>query len=156
MVKCEACGKKINTNINNNYNALDGVFTHKKCPPSNNDKLSPEDVKAKRELTDEIQRFQMEQSNGIDLTTSQWGTVSRKIKELKDDGYSYQDQLFAFKWYFDKAKGNVFKGYGIIGFIIAVALVEKHKQEEISKVVNDESAMRLSMERKRKAMLGEI
>ena len=154
MVKCEACGKKINTTINNNYNALDGVFTHKKCPANSGVKLSVEDMKTKRELTDAIQWINRKQ-NGSDLTTPQWGLINRKIKELKEDGYSYEDQLYAFKWYFDKSE-NVFKGYGIIGFIIANVMKEKHKQEEISKVVNDEQAMRLSMERKRKAMLGEI
>lgn len=150
---CQVCGKGINTSKSNCI-CKDGVFTHKKCPPaSNKPVLSDDNKKDYRDLTDAIDWLTQKQL-GHKLAPGNWALITKQIKKLSEAGYSYQDQIYAFKWYFDEKKGNEYKGFGIVSYIIEESLAERAKQEEVEKIKesaqgNDEKIKEF-MERKRK------
>ena len=74
--------------------------------------------------------------------------ITAQIKKLVDDGYDYEQQLRAFKWYFDK--GNQYMGYGIVAFIIEDAL----NDDIVEKVsVDNAKLLREKMEQRRKERL---
>lgn len=144
-VKCEICGGNVDT-LKGNYIFANGMHQHKSCPRTEA-KLSDEEIKDKRDLTDAIQWVTRKQN--IFLSKQQWGMINSQIKMLKEQGYSYKEQLTAFKWYFDLSKNNEYQGYGIVGYIIEQALNESKKQDEIKAVTNKEDEMRRIMEQKR-------
>jgi hypothetical protein len=127
-VRCEVCGKLVDTQ-KNNYVFANGCHQHRKCP-SQPQKLSEQDKIDRRNLTLAIESVVVKQLKVKKLTDAQWGKIQHQIKKLKDEGYSYQDQLYAFEWYF--SKNNNYMGYGIISYIIEEALADREKQEKMA------------------------
>lgn len=152
VVKCEVCGQGARTTAKN-YVFINGIHQHKKCPAKADNKLTSEEIKDKKDLTDAID-WTIRKQGKAKLSPAQWSMVTSQIKKLKEQGYTYQDQLYAFKWYFDESKGNEYKGYGIVSYIIEEALQEKNEKAEINNVSNDEEALKKYMEQKRKERLG--
>lgn len=152
VAKCQICGRNVVTTANN-YRFINGIHQHVKCPQTS--ELTEEEKKDRKDLLDAINWLVRHQGKPK-LSPAQWRKITSQIKRLCDDGYSYKDQLYAFKWYFDDSKKNEFKGYGIIEYIIEEALAEREENEQSKKVVNDMEAVRRYMEQKRRERLGLI
>lgn len=92
--------------------------------------LTPEDRVELRALTDYISEYTTRV--GKALTQSGWGLVMRRIKEIKENGYGYADQLLAFRYWVEVKKCE-YKGYGIVAYIIEEALAYWRQQEDVEK-----------------------
>lgn len=151
-VKCGICDRYVDT-TKGNYIFANGMHQHRKCPIDGR-KLSDKEVKDKTELTDAIKWLTEKQ--GVHLSPAQWKKINAQIKRLKDEGYNYKDQLYAFKWYFDPDKNNEYKGYGIVAYIIEEALHEREAeiaQSVFGEQIGSEEEMKKIMEKKRKERL---
>lgn len=153
--ECASCGGRVDM-ARKNYIFANGMHQHKKCPtPKTEKKLTSEEALQRRELTDTINKFTKEQ--GRELTRAEWSRVVNQIKQLKNQGFSYRDQLKVFNWHFHPSKNNEYKGYGIMLYVINRCLqeIEEHEKEkkisEISKGAKDE--INRIMEERRKARL---
>lgn len=149
IVKCSICGKGVRT-TGGNYVFANGLHQHKKNCIHN--ELKPDDSKDRRELTDCI-AWLVEHQGKAKLSPAKWSQVTNQIKLLCEQGYSYKDQLYAFKWYFDDSKKNEYIGYGIVAYIIEEALKARENEKLIKSAQIDMKALNEYMERKRKERL---
>ena len=91
---CPICGKKV-LRTGSNWAVNDGVLIHKKCPKVTST-LSKEESRDRKMLLDEIANLLAFKPRGYVADTGlNWMKVNRQIKQLKDKGYSYADQLYA-------------------------------------------------------------
>lgn len=146
--KCAVCGKNLDTSRNNSE-FVNGVWVHKKCPKTN--VLSEEEKKKYRQLTDEIKN--VTDSQNKPLSPAQWRMITSQIQRLKEEGFDYEKQLIAFRHYFI-TKGNEYKGYGIMEWVINQCLLEI-ETENVANMEKDELKDKLKeyMEQKRKERL---
>lgn len=122
-VQCGICGGMVNATAKN-YVFANGIHQHRKCP-SKKDILSDEEKKDYRELTDAI-NWAFVKKNLSDKNGLNWPLITKQIKAMKDEGYSYKDQLYALKYVVERDGG--YWGYGRIPKFIAAA--KEHKQRE--------------------------
>jgi hypothetical protein len=109
---CPRCGKRIVSRNGEYVNAalVDGEVIHKKCPKP---KMSKEDAKAYVALRDQIAHYVCVSAKGYITQQGQsWKSVAKMIKEMKDQGYSYEDQLYALDKTVELQNG--FYGYGSV------------------------------------------
>lgn len=142
--KCAVCGKNLDTSRNNSE-FVNGVWVHKKCPKTN--VLSEEEKKKYRQLTDEIKN--VTDSQNKPLSPAQWRMITSQIQRLKEEGFDYEKQLIAFRHYFI-TKGNEYKGYGIMEWVINQCLLEI-ETENVANIEKDK--LKEYMEQKRKERL---
>ncbi|WP_336786908.1 hypothetical protein [Paenibacillus sp. MMO-177] len=126
LVKCGVCGSNVNT-ATKNYVFANEIHQHKKCPKA--PVLSEQETKDRKELTDAIQWASINRNlNEVGKDGVNWGLVSKQIKSLSDQGYSFADQLYGFKWLVDRDNG--FWGYGRLEKFIAKAMEQKKREED--------------------------
>lgn len=131
MKICPLCGKRIIQRNGEWANAclVDGVLTHKKCPIPKK-KLPPEESKALKALRERITYQVTYHAKGyVKESGMNWMRVNRLIKELKNKGYSYDDQLIALDETV-KIQGG-FYGYGAVRNNIDKIIYRKRKKEEV-------------------------
>lgn len=128
---CPKCKRKIViSQRSQNYILVGGYYEHKKCPnpPTESELSEKEDLKALRKRI----------SYHISVNPSEAGRkfsftyISKMIKELKDDGYSYKDQLYALDETV-KMYDNKFWGYGAVKNNIYGIMAKKEKAEKLRK-----------------------
>lgn len=119
-VVCALCGKKVDT-TKDNYVFANDIHQHKHCPKSS--ATTEEDKNDLKILKEAIQWACVR----YDKPTN-WVLISTQIKELKDMGYSYADQLYALKYLVD-VDGEFF-GYGRLKKFIAHAMEHRKKEED--------------------------
>lgn len=119
-VKCQLCEKFVNTTANN-YVFANGIHQHRKCPT--NPKLSEEEKRARKDLTDAIEWLAVKYGKPLN-----WGLITSQIKKLLEKGYSHEDQLFSLKWLVER--DGEFWGYGRLEKFITHAMEHKKKLEE--------------------------
>ena len=121
-VECVVCGKGLQTTAKNSvFNS--GVWSHKRCP-SREKKMTPEEIKAKRDLTDRIQLLAIKHDRSLN-----WFMITGQIKKLLEEGYSYDEQLYALNYVYDKDDSE-FWGYGRVAKFVEHARAHKKKMEE--------------------------
>lgn len=121
-VECVVCGKNMLTSSKNAiFNS--GVWSHKKCP-SKQKKMSPEEAMVKRELTDRIQFLAIKHDKCLN-----WSLISNQIRQLYEEGYNYEEQLYALNYVYEK-DGDEFWGYGRIRKFVEHARAHKKKMDE--------------------------
>jgi len=120
-VKCEICGNNVDTGAGN-YIFANGIHQHKKCPHKS--KLSPEEIKDRKELTDAIQWVSIKWDASLN-----WPLITKQIKVLLEKGYNYQDQLYALKWLVNK--DDKFWGYGRVEKFIEHAMHYKEQENKL-------------------------
>lgn len=133
MPTCPLCGKRIIQRKGEWANAslVDGVLTHKKCPKPHKE-LPPDEAKALKTLQERIEYHLFHNAKGYILESGMsWQRVNWIIKELKDKGYSYEDQLIALDETIKLQKG--FYGYGAVRNNIDKIIYRKQKKEEVMK-----------------------
>lgn len=119
-VVCALCGKKVDT-TKDNFVYANGIPQHKKCPSvSTTTEAEKNDLKALKKAIEWV-------CVKYDKPTN-WSLISTQIKELKDLGYSYSDQLYGLKYLVDV--DGEFYGYGRLKKFIAHAMEHKKKEEE--------------------------
>jgi hypothetical protein len=123
LVECSLCQKQVNSTAKN-YIFANGIHQHKKCPKA--PVLSEQEKTDKDELYKAIEWAFVHKPLGDKGLN--WVLISKQVKDLKDKGHSYQDQLFAFKWLVDKDGG--YWGYGRVEKFIAQAMENKRRREE--------------------------
>lgn len=123
---CAICGRKI-VRTGSNWLIKDGMVIHKKCPINKNT-LSDEDKKARRELLDKISYYiETKPSDWIAETGLNFQKIAKQIKQLKYDGYTYQEQLWALNRIVDK--DGVFYGYTRVVNNIAGVIAKKREND---------------------------
>ncbi len=126
---CADCGGKIMLNKSNWVRTPDGIYVHKKCPSSKN-KMTEEESIAYKALTDRvIYHFNNNANSFIKDKGVNFPYLTKRIKELKTQGYCYQDQLYALDRIVDIQGG--FGGYGHVINNISRIITERDKQEQI-------------------------
>lgn len=136
-VTCEKCGKKIFLD-KSNWKVMDhGGYVHNKCPASKDSILTSEEQLSYHKLMDRIKYHQINNPKGYILETGvNYKYAAQRIKALKDDGYSYDDQLYALDKIVEIQNG--FLGFGSVVNNIVRLIAERNKQQEqIDKVKTD-------------------
>lgn len=121
MVECGLCGGRVNTTAKN-YVYANELHQHRKCP-SKAPKLSDQEVKDRKELTDSIKWLAVKYGKPLN-----WGLITAQIKRLLEQGYSHSDQLYALKWLVEK--DGEFWGYGRLEKFIVHAMEHRKRLAE--------------------------
>lgn len=128
LVKCVLCGSNVNTTTKN-YVFANEIHQHLKCPKS--PVLDEQEKKDFKELTDAVDwaiKHKKHPRADWDSERISWQAITRKIKKLKSEGYSYSDQLYALKHIVEEDGG--FWGYGRIESQIQFAIRHREKMAE--------------------------
>ncbi len=134
---CEKCGKKIFLD-KSNWKIMDqGGYVHNKCPASKNTLLTVEEQLSYRDLMDRIKYHQINNPKGYILETGvNYKYAAQRIKGLKDDGYSYEDQLYALDKIVEIQNG--FLGFGsVVNNIVRLVAERDKQQDQLSKIKTD-------------------
>lgn len=124
IVKCAACGTGINTE-KLNFVFTNDTFTHKNCP-AKKPSVAVEELDDYNELRDAIE-WAFVNKRLSDKYGLSWTIVGNQIKKLRKEGYSYKDQLYAFKYIVEQDGG--YWGYGRVGKFISRAMEHKKREE---------------------------
>lgn len=125
-MKCYLCGRRINEN-SNNWILKDGHAIHKHCP-NEKPKLSKEESEKYKQLLDRIRyHLNMNPAGYVVNTGLNFKKVVMQIKQLKEKGYSYDDQLYALDEIVKTKDG--FYGYTSVVNNITWIIDKKHKIE---------------------------
>lgn len=130
-MKCPQCGRIIRpTGKNKNFISVDGVLYHKKCPTETKKALSEEEKVAWNNLRDAINSYierdrKRSKSEYVRENGFNWQKIMRLIKQLKADGYSYEDQEYALHKVV--AMNGIFIGYQAVVNHIAEIMSLKQK-----------------------------
>jgi len=131
-VKCEICGRRILTE-SNNWTEKNGKYYHKKCP-AKKDVLSDDEKLEYRALTDRIKyHFDNNASEFIIDKGVNYKYLTPKIKKLKEEGYSYNDQIYALDKIVEIQGG--FSGFGSVVNNISRLISERDRAEKLLKEV---------------------
>lgn len=128
---CPKCKRKmVIGKKTKNYILIDSHYEHKKCPnpPTERELNEKEDLKALRDrISYHISVNPCEPERSFSFTY-----ITKMIKELKDDGYSYKDQLYALDETV-KMYNNKFWGYGAVKNNIYGIIAKREKVEKVRK-----------------------
>lgn len=129
-MNCPICGHRIIHRNGEWANAsiVDGVLVHKKCPKPKNVSANNESYRA---LKERIKYHFINNAKGyIEENGMNWYNVFRVIDVLYNEGYSYEDQLYAL----DKVvlKQGGFYGYGSVRNNIDPIIAKKKQKEQIA------------------------
>lgn len=126
---CPICGKKV-VRTGSNWVVNDGVLIHKKCPKKTI-KLSAEESRDRKKLLDEITNMLAFKAKGYVVETGlNWMKVNMQIKQLKDKGHSYADQLYALEQVVILQNG--FYGYTAVVNNIDSIMLKKHERDRVA------------------------
>lgn len=140
-MKCPQCGRIIRpTGKNKNFISVDGVLYHKKCPTEKKNVLSEEEKVAWNNLRDAINSYierdrKRSKSEYVRERGFNWQKIMKMIKQLKADGYSYEEQEYALHKVV--AMNGIFIGYQVVVNNIAEIISLKQKTEHIEKPVEE-------------------
>lgn len=130
VAKCIKCGKNVNLEKKNCRETMHGEYAHVKCPGVVEAVLDDDERKQYRALTDRIKYHHENNAAGYVLTQGvNYKNLTPKIKQLKDDGYSYEDQIYALDKTVELQNG--FIGYGSVVNNIVRIIAERGKQKDI-------------------------
>lgn len=123
-MKCALCGRNI-VSTGSNYVIKDGTTIHKKCP-TDKVKLSTEEKQDLLSLKNRISYWLEIKPRGyVAQTGLNFMKVNVQIKKLKDDGYTYKEQLYALDKIVEKQDG--FYGYTAVVNSIAGVIAKKRE-----------------------------
>lgn len=92
---CPLCGKKV-VRTGKNWVVNDCVLIHKKCPKNKKPKLSKEESQELLSLKNRVSYWLETKPKGYVVDTGlNFIKVSLQISQLKEQGYSYKEQLYA-------------------------------------------------------------
>lgn len=130
-MKCALCGRTVKPNCKNAV-IIDGKVCHKVCPTKNTRKLSDKENEEYHQLLDAIHWQLRNNPKGYIVTSGMnFKKVTNQIKKLKDNGYSYKDQLYALKKTVERQNG--FYGYTSVVNSIDVIIGQLRKRESVLK-----------------------
>lgn len=143
-MKCELCGKRI-VPTGKNFVIVNDKPCHKKCPKPKQ-RLSKEESEAYKKLTDNITYYLKYKPKGYVADTGlNFKKVINQIKQLKDRGYSYEDQIYVLDKVVEKQDG--FYGYtsvvNNIDMIMADKRVTEQQQKRMVEIKTEEVAFDL-------------
>lgn len=129
MAICPLCGRRVMPS-GNNCIIVDGTLVHKKCPTATKKKSDP----SKNELIKAIYDYYAECPRGyiVENGFNKYKLLTQ-IKQLYEQGYSYEDQHYALDKVVEMQNG--FWGYGAVVNKIDCILAKKHKIDEVKKSV---------------------
>ena len=126
MEKCSKCGRNIKLG-SSNWVERGGKFYHIKCPKAKT--LSVEESREYKELIDKVNGYlNTKPSDWLKQSGLNFMKVANQIKQLKDKGYSYQDQIYALD-YLVEHKGAFF-GYTHVVNNIQWIIEQKQRRDE--------------------------
>lgn len=139
-MNCPQCGRTIRP-TGKNHVSVDGVLYHKKCPTERKTVLSEEEKVAWDSLRDAINLYierdrKRSKSEYVRLNGFNWQKITRMIKQLKLDGYSYEDQEYALHKVV--SMNGMFIGYQVVVNNIAEIISIKRRIEESVKKRKEE------------------
>lgn len=131
-MKCALCGKTVRPK-QNNFILLEGNKpAHKVCPTKKTRKLSDKENEEYHQLLNAIHWQLKNNPKGYIVTSGlNFKKVTNQIKKLKDNGYSYKDQLYALKKTVERQNG--FYGYTSVVNSIDVIIGQLRKRESVLK-----------------------
>lgn len=139
-MKCPQCGKVIRP-TGKNFISVDGVLYHKKCPTERKTILSDEEKEAWNNLRDAINSYierdrKRSKSEYVRMNGFNWQKIMKMIKQLKADGYSYEDQEYALH----KVVGmnGMFIGYQVVVNNIAEIMSVKKNMDSQKRKITEE------------------
>lgn len=139
VAKCIKCGKNVNLEKKNCRETMHGEYAHVKCPGDNKPVLNDNDKEQYRKLTDRIDYHMKNNSNEfLKKNGTNWRIMTSKIAKLKDDGYSYEDQIYALDETVKRQGG--FGGYGHVVNTIVMIIGERDKYNKITSEIKIEKA----------------
>lgn len=130
-VKCPVCGNNMVVREDSkNVMVVDGVIMHRKCPKP---KMSKEDSHDYNLLREKI-KFYINTKPNPKMTKFgyNWTNIAVKIKQLKEQGYSYSDMLYSLDETV-KMQGCFF-GFGAVVNNIEPIMYRKKQYESIDEV----------------------
>ena len=123
---CPICNKGIRR-VGSNWLVKDNVLVHKKCPKT---KLTKEESQDLQKLKDKISYWLATRPKGYVVDTGlNFTKVSMQIKKLKDQGYSYKDQLYALDMVVKQQDG--FYGYTAVVNNIVGIIAKKQEHDKV-------------------------
>lgn len=132
-MKCPQCGRNIRP-TGKNFVSVDGVLYHKKCPTERKAVLSEEEKVAWNNLRDAINSYierdrKRSKSEYVRTNGFNWQKIMKMIKQLKADGYSYEDQEYALHKVV--AMNGMFIGYQVVVNHISEVISIKRKMDAL-------------------------
>lgn len=136
---CTLCGKKVMP-TGKNFIMVDGKPYHKKCPTPKQ-RLSKEESEMYKKLINGIAYYLKFKPKGYVVDTGlNFKKVINQIKQLKDRGYSYEDQIYTLDKVVEMHDG--FYGYtsvvNNIDMIMAKKRVAEQQQKRMVQVEKEE------------------
>lgn len=126
---CPICGKKI-VRTGKNWIVNGDALIHKKCPKDSKPKLSKEESQDLSSLKDRISYWLQVKPKGYVVETGlNFMKVSMQIKKLKDQGYSYKEQLYTLDAIVEQQGG--FYGYTAVVNNISGIIAKKREHDRI-------------------------
>lgn len=130
---CSKCGKTIRLTCSN-WKEKDGEYMHKKCPGAKGGILDDAEKIQYRALTDRVKyHFINNASDFIAKTGVNFKYLAPKIKQLKEDGYSYEDQIYALDQTVEIQ--GAFNGFGAMVNMIPRIIAERDRVAVITEKV---------------------
>lgn len=124
---CPICGKKI-IRSGSNWVLNGDTLVHKKCPKDTKPKLTKEESQDLLSLKNRISYWLETKPKGYVAETGlNFMRVGKQIKSLKDQGYSYKDQLYALDEIVKKQGG--FYGYTAVVNSISGTMAKKNERD---------------------------
>lgn len=132
MKICPLCGHRIVLRNGKYCNStiVDGQLVHKKCPTERKKVLSESETHDFKRLTALIDNYLKQCPRGyIAEHGINWGKTTQLIKKLKNQGYSYSDQMYVLNKVVLQQHG--FWGYGAVENNIAVMIGARDRKEKL-------------------------
>lgn len=129
MSVCPLCGKRVMAN-KGNATIVDGQLIHKNCNKNKrSNSLSPQEKQDRKELFDAIsQHLETHPRGYVAETGLNFKKVGIQVSQLKKQGYSYKDQLYALHRVVEKQQG--FWGYTSVVNNIAGIIAKRDKMNQ--------------------------
>ena len=146
MTMCAKCGRRVIVSASNCDKNMDGEYVHVKCPSEKKPNKDLMDQSLYRQLMDRVKYHQINNASGYVLTSGvNYKAVANKVKALKNEGYSYEDQLYALDEVVELQNG--FCGYGaVVNNIIRIIANRDKKQEQIGKIENKDDSTEIKFD----------
>lgn len=138
-MKCPQCDRTIKL-TGKNHVLIDGKLYHKKCPTEKKAVLSDEEKESWNRLRDAINYYierdrKRSKSEYVRKNGFNWQKIMKMIKQLKKDGYSYEDQEYALHKVV--AMNGIFIGYQVVVNHIAEIMSVKREDDEYRKKMKE-------------------
>lgn len=135
MEKCLVCGGRVNTS-KGNCMKVDGGYTHKKCPKDT--QLNNSEKEQWISLRNTInEQYITRPSDYYKEHSLNWKAVTNQIRQLREEGYTYEEIEYATKEVF-KEFGLFFGFGGVVNRIVGI-IAKRNKKAEAMKNIKSKT-----------------